>query len=90
MAERLDLLRELDTTRRWESLDDERVCLLCERRFAGRQVDFVQNGNGRVQIHCPTVGCNATPHEWVHLDDPRVAARDGKTPVPFFGVPATA
>jgi hypothetical protein len=90
MAERLDLLRELDTTHCWESLDDERVCLLCERQFAGRHVDFVQNGSSRPHIHCPTEDCKGSPREWVHLHDPRIAARNGKAPTSFFGLPATA
>ena len=89
ISERLDLLRELDTTRSWDSLDHERICLLCERQFAGRQVDFTQLNTG-VQVSCPTEGCKATPHEWVYLDDPRIAARQGKRQMPFFGRPATA
>ena len=87
MAERFDLLRDVDTRRRWKSLDDERVCLLCERKFAGRQVEFRRARSGQVELHCPTDGCNATAHEWVHPNDPRVIAARNPRTTPFFGLP---
>ncbi|MFL6590874.1 MAG: hypothetical protein ACJ8M4_11965 [Chthoniobacterales bacterium] len=85
-ADRLYLLRTIDTWRRWQSLDDERVCLLCQRRFAGRHLDFVRNDSGGVELRCPTADCAATPHEWVYLNDPRLAGPTDKQPTPFFGL----
>jgi hypothetical protein len=86
MAERFDLLRDTDTRRRWKSLDDERVCLVCERKFAGRQIEFRRMRSGQVELHCPTEGCDATAREWVYTNDPRViAARDPRR-TPFFAL----
>jgi hypothetical protein len=83
-AERFDLLRRIDTRRRWKSLDDERVCLLCERKFAGRHLEFRRNRSGEVELRCPTDGCKATPDEWVYLDDPRLTmVRHRRRPVVF-------
>jgi hypothetical protein len=90
IADRLDVLREFDSARRWESLDDERICLLCERQFAGRHIDFVSDSTGQVRLHCPSFDCKGTPREWVYLNDPRVVSRDGKASTPFFALPATA
>ncbi len=84
MGERFLLLRRIDARRRWKSLDDERVCLLCERKFAGRHVEFSRNRSGEVELRCPTDGCNGTPQEWVYVDDPRLRmVRHRRTPIVF-------
>jgi hypothetical protein len=87
MEERFYLLRRIDTRRRWKSLDDERVCLLCERKFAGRHLEFIRNRTGEVELRCPTDGCNATMNEWVYVDDPRLRmVRHRPTPGVVFGL----
>lgn len=84
MAERFHLLRRIDTRRRWKSLDDERVCLLCERKFAGRHLEFIRNRSGEMELRCPTDGCKATMNEWVYVDDPRLRmVRHRRTPIVF-------
>ena len=38
--QRLDILRAADDDRTWHSLDDKRVCAVCDRIFSGRQVEI--------------------------------------------------
>ncbi len=40
LDDRLSILRVGDPSRSWNSLDDQRVCVLCGRKFKGRQVDI--------------------------------------------------
>jgi hypothetical protein len=74
LDERLLILRETDQFRTWSSLDDQRVCILCNKKFSGRQVEITRGRSGRYQLHCPTDGCNAGPSRWVYLGNPRVSA----------------
>lgn len=69
-SEKLAALRASDLHRFWQSLDDERQCILCERTFRGRQVRVLNDGHGKVRLHCPTEDCPATPREWVAPGDP--------------------
>jgi hypothetical protein len=62
--DRLSILRVGDPSRNWNSLDDQRVCLLCERKFKGRQVDIRRLPGGKFKLRCPTLGCLSTPHQW--------------------------
>jgi hypothetical protein len=66
LDDRLSTLRTEDRFRRWNSLDDERLCILCERKFNGRQVEVRHFTNGRHELHCPTEGCDSGPHQWVY------------------------
>jgi hypothetical protein len=61
---RLSILRAGDPFRNWNSLDDQRVCVLCGRRFKGRQVDIRRLPGGKFKLCCPTLGCLSTPHQW--------------------------
>ena len=70
LEERLALLRTADQFRQWSSLDDERVCVLCERKFSGRQVGIRRGRGGRVHLHCPTENCNGGPSQWVYTGNP--------------------
>jgi|SRR5438552_14212759 len=63
---RLLILRAEDQFRRWNSLDDDRICILCERKFNGRQVEIRRFGRGKHELHCPTEGCSSGPHQWVY------------------------
>jgi hypothetical protein len=40
LDDRLSILRTGDRFRIWNSLDDQRVCNVCERKFKGRQVEI--------------------------------------------------
>ena len=73
LEERLTLLRAADQFRQWASLDDERVCVLCERKFSGRQVGISRGRGGRVHLHCPTENCSAGPNQWVYPGNPLVS-----------------
>lgn len=73
LEERLALLRTADQFRHWSSLDDDRVCILCERKFNGRQVDISHGRGRRVRLHCPTDGCNAGPSQWVYPGNPLIS-----------------
>jgi hypothetical protein len=64
--DRLSILRAEDQFRRWNSLDDERFCILCERKLNGRQVEVRRFANGKHELHCPTEGCDSGPHQWVY------------------------
>jgi hypothetical protein len=72
LDERLSILRAEDRFRRWSSLDDERLCIICKRKFNGRQVEIRRLGNRKYQLHCPTEGCNSRPHLWVYPATPLV------------------
>ena len=68
--DKLAALRAADPYRRWVSLDDTRFCLLCERKFTGRQVEITRSRSARVKLRCPTTDCPASPHEWVFPGNP--------------------
>src|ERR1700745_1913654 len=70
LDDRLSILREDDTSRSWNSLDDQRVCVLCGRKFKGRQVDLRRLPGGKFKLCCPTLGCPSTPHQWHHATVP--------------------
>jgi hypothetical protein len=64
--EKLAVLRTTDSRRKWVSLDDQRVCVLCDRVITGRQIDVTPSLNGSYSVHCPTSGCPALPSDWFY------------------------
>ena len=64
--EKLALLQAADTRRKWYSLDDQRVCVLCDRAITGRQIEIRIDGNGASTLHCPTDGCASPPADWFY------------------------
>jgi hypothetical protein len=70
---RLSVLRAEDRFRKWRSLDDERLCIVCKRKFNGRQVEIRRLGNRKFEVCCPTEGCNSMPHLWIYGATPLVA-----------------
>src|SRR5438132_13904360 len=66
LDDRLSILRAGDRFRKWKSLDDQRVCSLCERKFKGRQIEIQRLPGGRYKVHCPTLGCISAPHQWLY------------------------
>jgi hypothetical protein len=73
--DRLLILRAQDSFRIWDSLDDRRVCILCDRTFSGRQIEIMRHRRGQYRIQCPTDGCNSRPHQWVYPGNPLTSKR---------------
>ena len=63
LDEKLVALQQSDS-RKWCSLDDARVCALCEEIITGRMIDVWQDGKGAYHLHCPTSGCAGAPQDW--------------------------
>jgi len=70
LDDRLAILRVGDPFRSWNSLDAQRVCVLCGRKFKGRQVDIRRLLGGRFKLCCATLGCVSTPHQWRYAKAP--------------------
>jgi hypothetical protein len=64
--EKLAVLRATDPRRKWTSLDDQRVCVLCDRVISGRQIEVKRAANGTYSVHCPTPDCPALPSDWFY------------------------
>jgi hypothetical protein len=64
--DKLALLQATDLRRKWHSLDDQRVCVLCDRVITGRQVLVKCESAGTFSLHCPTEGCPAVPSDWFY------------------------
>lgn len=63
--ERLRLLREIDHSSPWYSLDDKRVCGICERVFSGREIGFQRQAQAGYALRCPTEDCPAVFSHWL-------------------------
>jgi hypothetical protein len=74
--QRLDILRASDGERQWDSLNDKRACVVCERIFKGRDVQIRRDQRGRYLLHCPTEDCCSVVGHWIHVHAP-VARMDG-------------
>lgn len=64
--EKLAILQAADPRRKWYSLDDERICVLCDRAITGRQVAIVSDSAGGYSLRCPTEGCPSLPSDWFY------------------------
>jgi hypothetical protein len=64
--EKLAILQATDLRRKWHSLDDQRVCVLCDRTITGRQVEVRREASGTFSVHCPTEGCTSMPSDWFY------------------------
>jgi hypothetical protein len=62
--DRLAILQAADTHRKWYSLDDQRVCVLCDRLITGRQIDITLDKRGQPEA--------AVPHARMHGDAARL------------------
>jgi hypothetical protein len=65
--EKLAILQAADLRRKWHSLDDRRVCVLCDRAITGREIEVVADSHGVYSLRCPTPGCAALPSDWFYL-----------------------
>ena len=66
LDEKLTVLQALDPVRRWYSLDDKRVCILCDKTITGRMIDVRRDRHGSYKLQCPTAGCPATARDWFY------------------------
>ena len=64
--EKLAILQAADPRRKWHSLDDRRVCVLCDRTISGRQIEVWRDAAGRWSVYCPTEGCPSVPSDWFY------------------------
>jgi hypothetical protein len=64
--EKLAVLQATDPRRKWHSLDDQRVCVLCDRTITGRQIAVIREPGGTYSVHCPTDGCPSVPNDWFY------------------------
>src|ERR1043166_1464259 len=64
LDDRLSILRVGDPFRSWNSLDDQRVCVLCGRKFKGRQLDIRRLPGSKFKLCCPTLGGLSTRDQW--------------------------
>lgn len=64
--EKLTILQTADLRRKWYSLNDQRVCVLCGRTITGRELEVVRDANGVCLLRCPTEGCPSLPSDWFY------------------------
>jgi hypothetical protein len=64
--DKLAILQATDLRRKWHSLDDQRVCVLCDRTITGRQIEVRREPGGGFSLHCPTEGCPSMPGDWFY------------------------
>jgi len=61
--ERLKILQTADNHRRWYSLDDKRLCAVCERIISGHEIE-IRGGPEHYTLHCPTQDCPSNFSHW--------------------------
>jgi hypothetical protein len=69
LTDRLEILQANDHFRDWRTLDDERVCVLCDRKFTGHEVVISTVGED-FELRCPTPNCKSGVHQWVYPGNP--------------------
>ena len=65
LDDRLSILREGDRFRKWNSLDDQRVCSVCERKFKGRQIEIRRFPRGGYKMLLSDPGMSFTAESMV-------------------------
>lgn len=65
---RLALLNEMQPTRPWRSLAEKRHCVICDKRFTGREVLVRWSRHRNIRLACPH--CESAPALWVRLGNP--------------------
>jgi hypothetical protein len=76
-TDKLSVLRANDHFRDWRTLDDVRVCVLCDRKFTGHDVQ-VSTAGDRTELHCPTPNCQSGVHQWVYPGNPLISEQSEK------------
>ena len=80
--QRFMILQQKDLRRRWRSLDDKRICVLCHRLITGRDIRITENGDGEHDVHCPTESCAATPADWLYYGSALAPSRPAAQETP--------
>lgn len=90
--DRLRILQKSDLERHWYTVDDKRVCILCEHIISGRDIR-ISGGPEEYSLACPTPGCPGNSTHWL-LFRP-ASQNDGEAAVStssglrnFFSAPA--
>jgi hypothetical protein len=69
-TDKLSILQANDHFRDWRTLDDERLCALCDRKFTGHEV-VISTTSDEVEMRCPTPNCQSGVHQWLHPSNPQ-------------------
>jgi hypothetical protein len=77
--DRLKILQTVDNLRRWSSLDDKRLCAICDRVIYGHQIQ-IRRERDQYTLHCPTNGCPSNFSHWFLYHAPAVGGTDGTVP----------
>jgi hypothetical protein len=77
--ERLKILQTVDNHRRWYSLDDKRICAVCERIIDGHQIE-IRGELDHYTLHCPTIDCPSTYSHWFLYHEAGVAGNPPRSP----------
>jgi len=64
-TDKLSILQANDHFRDWHTLEDERVCALCNQKFSGNEV-VIATMRDEVELRCPTSNCRSAVHQWVY------------------------
>jgi hypothetical protein len=81
--DKLNVLRQLDRWRSWNSLQDKRFCLVCGHLLSGREIEVIggTREQGPLRLHCPTANCPSIPMDWVlPSDEQSVTALPARAP----------
>lgn len=66
---KLRLLQDNDKTRKWSTLEDRRLCLLCGNEFSGTEIR-ISVRKGKPAFQCPEKDCQGTLGHFVHPGNP--------------------
>ncbi len=61
---KLYLFQQSDPFKHWWSLGEMRFCAKCSQLFTGFDIRLEEDGEGKVQFHCPTPGCEGSWADW--------------------------
>jgi hypothetical protein len=84
--EKLAILQAADPRRKWHSLDDRRVCILCGRTITGRQIEIRRDSAGSYSPRCPTPDCASLPNDWFYQGNGVAAERKNPSAAADFKV----
>jgi hypothetical protein len=76
-TDKLSILQANDDFRDWHTLDDERVCALCDRKFTGRDIVISTIGD-EARLRCPTPDCPSGVHQWIYPSNPHLSEKNEK------------
>lgn len=83
--EKLLALQESDSHRKWHSLSDRRVCILCGEVIDGHSIEVWQDSEGTYRCSCPTAGCAGTIRDWFYQGLTHGTGQARKTHGPILG-----